>query len=141
MINIKHLQKCAIPLGPDSTQREYLLKHVIAYANDYLDNISEAPAYIPRPDGGRDLWDFPITEDGIDIKQALALLRKNMDADDFNRQLVETIQQDRRIFISSTRIDGKLVLRTAVLCFRTHLDDVNEALDVLKHTAEKLEAA
>jgi len=52
---------------------------------------------------------------------------------------VEAIQQDGRIFISSTRIDGKLVLRTAVLCFRTHLDDVNEALDVLKHYAVKLE--
>ena len=68
-------------------------------------------------------------------------LPKQGNVDDFNRQLVETIQQDRRIFISSTRIDGKLVLRTAVLCFRTHLDDVSEALDVLKHTAEKLEAA
>lgn len=84
MINIKHLQKCAMPLEPDAAQREYLLRHVIDYANNYLDNISEAPAYIPRPDGGRELWDFPIAEDGIDIKQALALLRKNMDAAGIN---------------------------------------------------------
>jgi aromatic-L-amino-acid decarboxylase len=84
MNDIRHLQKYAQTLEPDAAQREYLLKRVIDYANNYLDNISEAPAYIPRPDGGRELWNFPITEDGIDIKQALALLRKNMDAAGIN---------------------------------------------------------
>jgi aromatic-L-amino-acid/L-tryptophan decarboxylase len=84
MTDIRHLQKCAQPLEPDAAQREYLLKHVIAYASSYLDNISEAPAYISRPDGGRELWDFPITEEGIDIKQALALLQKNMDTTGIN---------------------------------------------------------
>ena len=84
MIDISHLQNSAQPLEPDAARREYLLKHVIAYANDYLDNISEAPAYIPRTDGGRELWDFPITENGMDIKQALALLGKNMDAAGIN---------------------------------------------------------
>lgn len=84
MIDIRHLQKCAMPLEPDSTQREYLLRQVIDYANSYLDKISEAPAYIPRTDGGRELWDFPITEEGIDIGQALALLRRNMDTTGIN---------------------------------------------------------
>ncbi len=71
-------------MEPDSTQREYLLRQVIDYANGYLDKISEAPAYIPRTDGGRELWDFPITEEGIDIGQALALLRRNMDTTGIN---------------------------------------------------------
>jgi aromatic-L-amino-acid/L-tryptophan decarboxylase len=84
MVNIKQLQKCSQPLEPDSTQREYLLKHVIAYADRYLDKISEAPAYISRPDGGRKLWDFPIAEEGMDIKQVLALLQQNVDTTGIN---------------------------------------------------------
>ncbi|MGA8181430.1 MAG: aminotransferase class V-fold PLP-dependent enzyme [Desulfobacterales bacterium] len=84
MVNIKQLQKCSQPLEPDSTQREYLLKHVISYADRYLDKISEAPAYISRPDGGRALWDFPIAEEGTDIKQVLALLQQNVDTTGIN---------------------------------------------------------
>ncbi len=84
MIDISHLQNSAQPLEPDTAQREYLLKHVIDYANNYLDNISKAPAYIPRPDGGRELWNFPITEEGIDITQAIDLLHRNMDTTGIN---------------------------------------------------------
>jgi aromatic-L-amino-acid decarboxylase len=55
-------------------------------------------------------------------------LPKRGDADEFNQRLMQTIQQEGRIFISSTRIDGKFVLRLAVGCFRTHLEDIEEAL-------------
>ena len=61
------------------------------------------------------------------------------DADEFNRVLVESIQQEGRIFISSTRIDGKFVLRMAVGCFRTHLEDIDIALKVIRDTARMLE--
>jgi aromatic-L-amino-acid/L-tryptophan decarboxylase len=84
MVDIKELQKCTESLEPDAARREYLLKYVIDYANSYLDKISEAPAYIPRPDGGRELWNFPITEEGIDIKQVLALLQQNVDTTGIN---------------------------------------------------------
>lgn len=65
---------------------------------------------------------------------------KQGNADQFNSRLMQSIQQDGRIFISSTRIEGKLVLRAAILCFRTHLDDINEALEVLERKAKQLEA-
>jgi aromatic-L-amino-acid decarboxylase len=84
MTDIRHIQKCAQLLEPDSAQREYLLKHVIAYANSFLEKIPEAPAYFPRPDGGRGLWDSPITEEGIDIKKTLALLQQNVDTTGIN---------------------------------------------------------
>jgi glutamate/tyrosine decarboxylase-like PLP-dependent enzyme len=67
-------------------------------------------------------------------------LPKRGDADAFNQRLMQTVQQDGRIFISSTRVDGKLVLRAAIVCYRTHLDDINEALDVLNHTAKQFAA-
>ncbi len=60
------------------------------------------------------------------------------DADAFNERLTKKIQQDGRIFISSTRIDGSFILRLAISSFRTHLCDIDEALDVLKWTAKEL---
>jgi glutamate/tyrosine decarboxylase-like PLP-dependent enzyme len=60
------------------------------------------------------------------------------DVDAFNEMLTKKIQQDGRIFISSTRIDGKFILRVAISSFRTHLSDIDEALNVLKWTAKEL---
>ncbi len=59
-------------------------------------------------------------------------------ADAFNERLTKSIQQDGRIFITSTRINGQFILRMAIGSFRTHLDDIDEALDVLKYTAQQL---
>ena len=60
------------------------------------------------------------------------------DVNAFNQQLVKSIQQDGRIFLSSTRLDGQFTLRMAVSCFRTHLDDIDTALEVLQQKAEEL---
>ena len=61
-------------------------------------------------------------------------------ADDFNQRLTQAIHADGRVFISSTRIDDKLVLRLAVSCFRTHLDDIEAPLEILDHKAKQLAA-
>jgi len=61
------------------------------------------------------------------------------DADAFNRKLVEAVQRDGRVFISSTTLNGRFVLRLAVLQFRTHLEHVELALELLEHHARKLE--
>jgi glutamate/tyrosine decarboxylase-like PLP-dependent enzyme len=60
------------------------------------------------------------------------------DVDAFNERLTKEIQQDGRIFISSTRVGGKFVLRMAISSFRTHLSDIDEALDVLDWTAKQV---
>ncbi|MGD8586839.1 MAG: aminotransferase class V-fold PLP-dependent enzyme [Chloroflexota bacterium] len=60
------------------------------------------------------------------------------DADDFNQRLIKEIQQAGRLYISSTRVGGRFVLRLAVVSFRTHLDHIDEALEVLSWTADKL---
>jgi glutamate/tyrosine decarboxylase-like PLP-dependent enzyme len=61
------------------------------------------------------------------------------DADEFNRRLMHAIQRDGRIFISSTRLNGKYVLRAAILCFRTHLDEVAETIETLRRKVVQLE--
>jgi len=53
------------------------------------------------------------------------------DADDFNKKLVEGVQADGMVFISSTLIEGHFYLRLAVLHFRTHLQQVDYLLALL----------
>jgi hypothetical protein len=74
MQELGRLEKSARLLEPDPAQQERLISRVIAYANDYLDGIASAPVYAMNPGNGRGLYDFPITEEGIDIDEALTLL-------------------------------------------------------------------
>lgn len=61
------------------------------------------------------------------------------DANRFNARLVEALQKDGRIFVSSTMIDSKFVLRAAIGSFRTHLEHVDAAISVLAEKARQLE--
>ena len=62
------------------------------------------------------------------------------DADAFNRRLLQRLQEEGRVFLSGTRIDGSDWLRCAILSFRTHLAHVDETIDVLGRLAAALEA-
>jgi len=63
----------------------------------------------------------------------------NGDPNAFNRRLIDAVQRDGRIFVSSTMIDGRFTLRLAVLSLRTHLQTVNLAIDILREKARQLE--
>jgi glutamate/tyrosine decarboxylase-like PLP-dependent enzyme len=63
------------------------------------------------------------------------------DANEFNKRLVEEVQKDGRVFISSTMLDGTFTLRAAILAFRTHLKTVDTLLSVLKEKVKLLEGA
>jgi glutamate/tyrosine decarboxylase-like PLP-dependent enzyme len=60
------------------------------------------------------------------------------DANAFNAALVEETHRDGRVFLSSTMLDGKFVLRLAVLAFRTHLETIQLTLEILKDKVSKL---
>jgi len=62
------------------------------------------------------------------------------DPDIFNERLVQEIQKDGRVFFSSTKINGTFYIRLAVVSFRTHLQQVDLALSILKDTADKLDS-
>ncbi|MBX7140383.1 MAG: aminotransferase class V-fold PLP-dependent enzyme [Chitinophagales bacterium] len=64
---------------------------------------------------------------------------KHGDANEFNKRLVEEVQKDGQVFISSTLIDGKFILRAAILAFRTHLKTIDTLLTVLKEKVKLLE--
>jgi glutamate/tyrosine decarboxylase-like PLP-dependent enzyme len=60
--------------------------------------------------------------------------------DEFNKQILESVVADGRVFISSTILDGKYTLRLACLAFRTHIKTVDTLLTVLKEHVERLSA-
>jgi glutamate/tyrosine decarboxylase-like PLP-dependent enzyme len=61
------------------------------------------------------------------------------DEDRFNEQLLDHIQKEGRVMLSGTRIDGRFTLRCAILCFRTHLEHVDEALAAIMRGVEALD--
>ena len=61
-------------------------------------------------------------------------------ANAFNQALVEETHRDGRVFMSSTTVGGRFMLRMAALAFRTHLDTIDLALDVLREGLERLDA-
>ena len=76
-----------------------------------------------------DGWD-PGPEPDLSVV-AFRYLPKSGDVDDFNERLMHHIQQEGRVMLSGTRIDGSYRLRCAILCFRTHIEHVDEAVDAL----------
>jgi glutamate/tyrosine decarboxylase-like PLP-dependent enzyme len=60
---------------------------------------------------------------------AFRYVPKSGDVDEFNERLMRHIQQEGRVMMSGTRIDGSYRLRCAILCFRTHLEHVDDAVD------------
>jgi aromatic-L-amino-acid decarboxylase len=66
-------------------------------------------------------------------------LPKCGDADAFNKRLLDAVLEDGRVFISSTRIDGRFTLRLAILNFRTHRAVIDYTLELLGQLAKKLD--
>lgn len=61
-------------------------------------------------------------------------------ADEFNQRLVQAIHNDGRVFLSSSVVDDKFIIRLAVLVYRTHLEDVDLAIRILQEKVAELSA-
>jgi aromatic-L-amino-acid decarboxylase len=68
-------------------------------------------------------------------KKALSLEEINT----FNEKLIQEVQSDGRVFISSTMLENRFTLRFACLSFRTHLKTVDLLLKILKEKKKVLE--
>ncbi len=60
------------------------------------------------------------------------------EADAKGAELLRRVNARRRVFLSSTRIGGRYVLRICVLSFRTHEDRLQDAVDALREEARGL---
>jgi len=70
---------------------------------------------------------------------AFRYLPRAGDRDDFNTALLERINASGRVFLSSTRIGGRYMLRVCVLNHRTHADRVEECIDIITRSAAELD--
>ncbi|HNP35246.1 MAG TPA: aminotransferase class V-fold PLP-dependent enzyme [Woeseiaceae bacterium] len=61
-------------------------------------------------------------------------------ADTFNRRLADAIRDDGRVFLTSTTMSGHYTIRMAILNFRTHIEDVDMALAVIREKIAELAA-
>jgi len=60
------------------------------------------------------------------------------DANAFGAELLRRVNARRRVFLSSTTIGGRYVLRLCVLSFRTHMDRMQDAVTALKEESRLL---
>jgi glutamate/tyrosine decarboxylase-like PLP-dependent enzyme len=70
---------------------------------------------------------------------AFRYLPASGDADGFNERLLQHLQQEGRVMLSGTRVDGRFLLRCAILCFRTHIEHVDQAIDAITQAVHRLE--
>jgi glutamate/tyrosine decarboxylase-like PLP-dependent enzyme len=63
---------------------------------------------------------------------AFRVVPRKGDADEFNQRLLKAINQDGRVFMTSTSLNGQFWLRVAVLCAATHREQIDLALTILK---------
>ena len=78
-------------------------------------------------------------ETGPDPQLSITLFRfpaKNVN--EFNQKLVDSLHDDGRYFFSSTEINGELWIRCAVLSFRTHLEEIKQALEMIRENLERI---
>lgn len=70
---------------------------------------------------------------------AFRYLPRQGDPEAFNQALLKYLQQEGRVMLSGTRIDGRFLLRCAILSFRSHLEHVDEALHAIIEAVAHLE--
>jgi aromatic-L-amino-acid decarboxylase len=61
------------------------------------------------------------------------------DVDAFNRELLKAIVSSKKLYLSSTLLNGEFVLRVCILGFRTHRPDVERAFELIRTTARELD--
>jgi aromatic-L-amino-acid decarboxylase len=52
------------------------------------------------------------------------------------KELIDRINASRRVLLSSTRIQGRVWIRIAILSFRTHRERIQELLEIISRAAE-----
>jgi glutamate/tyrosine decarboxylase-like PLP-dependent enzyme len=60
------------------------------------------------------------------------------DLEALNRRLLDLVQRDGRVFLTSTQLDGLLVLRACIVNFRTSEADLDVLLDVLAEAGQQI---
>nr|HQV07370.1 hypothetical protein [Chitinophagaceae bacterium] len=60
------------------------------------------------------------------------------DTDAKNKALMAAIHRDGSVFLSSSMIDGRFVIRMAILAFRTKKSTIDKAVEMIKNCLQKI---
>ncbi len=60
------------------------------------------------------------------------------DPNTLTQQLLDRINASKRVFLSSTMLDGRFTIRPCILSHRTHRDRIDEALDITAKSAAEI---
>jgi len=66
---------------------------------------------------------------------AFRLKGAGLESDRLNEELMRQVNARGRVFLSSTKLDGRYVIRLCVLSFRTHMDRVLDAIEAIQAEA------
>jgi aromatic-L-amino-acid decarboxylase len=55
-----------------------------------------------------------------------------------SRALLERINASRRVFLSSTVVEGRFTLRACIVSHRTHRDRIDECIDIIRRAAAEI---
>ncbi|MEO5761250.1 MAG: pyridoxal-dependent decarboxylase, partial [Vicinamibacteria bacterium] len=67
---------------------------------------------------------------------AFRLKGEGPEFDDATEELHRRVNARERVFLSSTRLDGRYIIRLCVLSFRTHMDRVRDAVEAIQAEAD-----
>ncbi len=81
---IKELEKEARKLEPSGDNRRELRQKAQQYGEDFLDDLSEKPAYVASESMGKGVYDLPIDDEPKDIDTLLKLLDSEVDRPGLN---------------------------------------------------------
>lgn len=82
--------------------------------------------------------DFEIVTDPVLSLFTFRYTRENTDLDDLNQRLLNAINDDGRIYLTQTLVNGSLVIRFQTGQFETTQDDIDTAYDVIIEIAATL---
>src|SRR6478672_943549 len=81
---ILELEQRSRLLEPSQLDREQVREQVVSYAENFLSKIDSLKTYNQTEDKGLHLLDSPISESGMDIDDAIELIRENVDRPGLN---------------------------------------------------------
>jgi glutamate/tyrosine decarboxylase-like PLP-dependent enzyme len=58
--------------------------------------------------------------------------RQDADVDRLNRKILEAVQNEGRVFLTGTELQGRFVLRACIVNFRTRESDLDALLDAIR---------
>jgi aromatic-L-amino-acid decarboxylase len=61
--------------------------------------------------------------------------------DDLSRRLLDRINASKRVFLSSTMIEGRFTIRACIVSHRTHRDRIDECVEIVRRCAKELTEA